>query len=130
MDHPEPKRKPSPRPVIWGSLTLFGALFVFLTFQLSASAAPSHARGAHDKKVATRKRASAESEASTDTEAGEEGESLYAEPEYAETEYSESVPGEEEIVEPEAEAEPEPEPEVEYVEPEVEEAPPVVTSSS
>jgi hypothetical protein len=121
-----PVAKPGPRPVVWGSLSLFVVLFAFLTFQLSASAAPSTARGAHDKKVATRQRAAAEAEAATDAELSEEAEaeSQYAEPEYAETEYAETESGETEYVEPE------PEPEVEYVEPEVEETPPVITSSS
>lgn len=141
MSHPEPRiprrpadgrqpkapvRKPGPRPVVWGSLTLFAALFALLTFQLSAGAAPSGARAAKKNQAVTKPRAASESEASTDAEFSEEPEveSQYAEPEYAETEYAEP-----EYAETESEyVEPEPEPE--YVEPEVEEVPPVVTSSS
>jgi hypothetical protein len=118
--------KPGPRPVVWGSITLFVALFAFLTLQVSAGASPTSTRSAKQKQVATKQSSNGEYEASTDAELGEEPESQYAEPEYAETEYAEP-----EYAETESEyVEPEPEPEVEYVEPEVEEVPPVVTSSS
>jgi hypothetical protein len=119
-----PISKPGPRPVIWGSITLFAALFAFLTLQVSAGASPTGTRNAKQKQVATKRSSNGEYEASTDAELGEEPESQYAEPEYAETEYAEP-----EYAEPESEYV-EPEPEVEYVEPEVEEVPPVVTSSS
>jgi hypothetical protein len=114
--------KPPARLVVFGSLFLFAALFVLLTFELSASAS---AGGKGRAEKATTSSRPAEVESSTATEGGEEA---AGEPEPAET-YEEPVYEEPvyESVEPEYEYA---EPEYEYVEPGYEEAPPVVTTSS
>ncbi len=93
---------PRPRAVVIGSLSLFVALFVVLTFELSASASTSAVK---PQKTAKARPAPAETRTDSAPEIAEEPEAEYIEPEYEE-------------------------PEAEYLEPEVEEVPPVVTSSS
>jgi hypothetical protein len=113
---PAPSRRPGPRAVVWGSLSLFAVLFVFLTFQLSAAAKPS---GVASRPAVTANRGAGgegAEEASTDVE----------EPVEPEAE-AEAVPVEEEV---EGEFEEfEAEPEAEFEAP-PEEIPPVITSSS
>lgn len=110
---PPPTRRPGPRAVLWGSLSLFAVLFALLTFQLSASASPA-STGSQHPSVAARKAAATEVAETTATEAEA--------PVEAE---AESAPAEEEA---EAEAA-----ELEALEAEAvaeEEIAPVVTSSS
>ena len=65
---PPPTRRPGPRAVLWGSLSLFAVLFVLLTFQLSASASPA-STGSQHSSVAARKAAATEVAETTATEA-------------------------------------------------------------
>lgn len=89
MFHPEPNvprrpsqtprssrsRRPGPRAVIYGSLSLFAVLFALLTFQLSASAG-SASTALQRSSVATRKAASAEAAETTAAEAEEAAEAV------------------------------------------------------
>ena len=65
---PPPTRRPGPRAVLWGSLSLFAVLFALLTFQLSASASPA-STGSQHPSVAARKAAATEVAETTATEA-------------------------------------------------------------
>ncbi|MFN8162924.1 MAG: hypothetical protein U0R26_03665 [Solirubrobacterales bacterium] len=116
---PSAARRPGPRGVVWGSLSLFAVLFALLTFQLSASASSAQIGSGHS--AATRKGPSAEAAETTSTDAEE--------PVEAETE---ALPAEEEFEEPEFEAEAAEAAEIEAAEIEAAEAEiePVVTSSS
>jgi hypothetical protein len=113
-----PTRRPGPRVVIWGSLSLFAVLFTLLTFQLSAGASP--ARVASKQTTATAKKpAGSEFAETTGTDAEETSEtesgSAPSEEEFA-AESEELESAEAEAAELEAAAE--------------EESPPVVTSAS
>lgn len=117
---PSVARRPGPRAVVWGSLSLFAVLFALLTFQLSASASSAQIGSRHSA-AATRKTPSAEAAETTSTDAEEPAE--------AETE---ALPAEAEFEEPEFETEAAEAAEIEAAEIEAAEAEiePVVTSSS